>query len=90
MTMQEEFNFQYTDIIDSIKLIDFAAKEGVYRGIDVMRSVVRHIDKLQNFVAAAEASMLRAQAQAAADVANANANEPTQITKKITRKRNLV
>ena len=77
-----EFDFKYTDIIDSIKLIEYAAHEGVYRGIEVMRSVVAHVDKLQRFVAAAEAAMLRGQAEAAAKAATANANETTQITKK--------
>jgi hypothetical protein len=55
MSEQPQVNLNITDISDAIKVLDYAAEQGAYRGWANIRQVIALRDRLDAFVTAAGA-----------------------------------
>lgn len=55
MTDQPTVNLNITDISDAVKVMDHAAEQGAFRGWDNIRQILALRDRLDAFVAAANA-----------------------------------
>ena len=51
--MTSQVSLNVTDIADAVKIIDYAAEQGAYRGWDNIRQILAVRDRLDAFVTAA-------------------------------------
>ena len=55
--MTSQVSLNVTDIADAVKIIDYAAEQGAYRGWDNIRQILVVRDRLDAFVTAASAQV---------------------------------
>jgi hypothetical protein len=54
--MTEQINLNITDIADAVKIIDYAAEQGAFKGWGNIRQILIVRDRLDMFIAAANAA----------------------------------
>lgn len=82
MSETQMVNLNVTDIADAVRIIDYAAEQGAYRGWHNIRQIMILRDKLDAFVTAASAVTEQAEEKPAENPVEAADTKPKRRTRK--------